>query len=200
LSRAERRSQFLDVAGAMIVEGGFEAVTMEGVAARAGVSKGLGYAYFDNREELMAAVFDREVGDLDRAVLGAVREVAAAGGSFRDQLQAALDASLDRVAERGELLGALLSERKGDGALADRRRTRQRGVETYFADLVVAEYRLEPGTALLAVNMVLGAYLAALELWGRQNVSRREIAATFTRFTAGALAALGVVREPDWSR
>jgi len=46
LPRNERREQLLDVAAGLILEKGTEAVTMEGVAAAAGVSKGLGYAYF----------------------------------------------------------------------------------------------------------------------------------------------------------
>ena len=40
----------------LIVGEGIDAVTMEGVAAAAGVSKGLGYAYFSNRNELLRAL------------------------------------------------------------------------------------------------------------------------------------------------
>jgi hexosaminidase len=42
-------------------EGGIEAVTMESVAARARVSKGLGYAYFDNRNDLLLTLLEREI-------------------------------------------------------------------------------------------------------------------------------------------
>ena len=48
LTAAQRKQQFLDVAAQLVVEQGADTVTMEAVAARAGVSKALSYRYFSN--------------------------------------------------------------------------------------------------------------------------------------------------------
>ena len=73
LSAAQRREQFLDVAAQLVVEQGADAVTMEAVAARAGVSKALSYRYFDNAGALLVALFEREVIDLDRKIMASGR-------------------------------------------------------------------------------------------------------------------------------
>ena len=75
LSAAQRREQFLDVAAQIVVEQGADAVTMEAVAARAGVSKALSYRYFDNAGALLVSLFDREVVDLDQRIMAAVENV-----------------------------------------------------------------------------------------------------------------------------
>ena len=72
LSRDERRAHFLDMAAEIITEHGADSVTMEGVAARAGVSKALGYRYFTNRDDLLMALFDREMAILDHRISTAV--------------------------------------------------------------------------------------------------------------------------------
>src|SRR5205823_5613658 len=67
-----RRRQLLDVAIELLSEGGAEAVTMEGVAARAGVSKALGYRYFDNADQLLLALHDREMAEMGIRVRSAL--------------------------------------------------------------------------------------------------------------------------------
>ena len=103
LTRDQRRSHFLDTAAAMITELGPESVTMEGVAARAGVSKALGYRYFTNRDDLLLEVFDREVGVLDERIALAV----ASAATLEDRLRRIIDVWLDLIVERGALLGSL---------------------------------------------------------------------------------------------
>src|SRR6266403_6308199 len=63
LPAEQRREHLLDVGAAIILDSGFETLTMESVAERAGVSKGLGYAYFENAEELALALYDREMAE-----------------------------------------------------------------------------------------------------------------------------------------
>src|SRR5205823_7973892 len=74
LPAEERREHFLDVTAELIINDGIDAVTMEGVAAAAGVSKGLGYAYFANRNELLLALLERELQKLDRRALAGIRD------------------------------------------------------------------------------------------------------------------------------
>jgi AcrR family transcriptional regulator len=61
LQPSERREQVLDAALRVIVEAGNFHVTMEAVAAEAGVTKPVVYDYFANRAELIAALLDREL-------------------------------------------------------------------------------------------------------------------------------------------
>ena len=56
LPAAERRDRFLDVAAEILIEGGLRALTMERLAERSGVSKGLGYAYFTDVEDVALAL------------------------------------------------------------------------------------------------------------------------------------------------
>src|SRR6185369_12588879 len=70
LPRAERERLILDVAHSRFAARGFAAVTMDDVAADAGVTKPLLYAYFGNKERLYLACMER-AGDAMFATVGA---------------------------------------------------------------------------------------------------------------------------------
>jgi AcrR family transcriptional regulator len=70
LPRAEREQQVLDIAHARFAADGYAAVTMDDVAAAAGVTKPLLYAYFGNKERLYLACMHR-AGDAMLATVGA---------------------------------------------------------------------------------------------------------------------------------
>jgi AcrR family transcriptional regulator len=57
----ERREQLLDVGRTLFAEKGFEAASIEEIAARAGVSKPVVYEHFGGKEGLYAVVVDREM-------------------------------------------------------------------------------------------------------------------------------------------
>jgi AcrR family transcriptional regulator len=60
LARAQRREDLLDADGQLILSGGVEAVSMETVADRAGVSRPLVYKHFASKNELLTGVYRRE--------------------------------------------------------------------------------------------------------------------------------------------
>ncbi|MDT4901174.1 MAG: hypothetical protein QOJ78_2104 [Pseudonocardiales bacterium] len=60
----ERREQLVSVGRSLFAEKGFEATSIEEIAARAGVSKPVVYEHFGGKEGLYAVVVDREMGDL----------------------------------------------------------------------------------------------------------------------------------------
>jgi AcrR family transcriptional regulator len=60
----ERREQLLLVGRSLFAEKGFEATSIEEIAARAGVSKPVVYEHFGGKEGLYAVVVDREMADL----------------------------------------------------------------------------------------------------------------------------------------
>lgn len=181
LTRAQRREHFLDVAAELVAEGGFEAVTMESVAARAGVSKGLGYAYFDNRGELLAALFERETGNLDRPATRA----ADVEETFEGKVRATVGVVFDVVTEKGPLLARLLGA-EAEGPVNERRRKRQRVIERRWAQLIAAEFAVDDATARAAAAIMLASIPRVIELWATGNGSREELTETYTRMCAAA--------------
>src|SRR5437867_1042022 len=71
LTREERRDQLLDSAAVIVAARGFDGISMEAVAARAGVSKALPYSHFENADALVVALRDRELAILTRRVIEA---------------------------------------------------------------------------------------------------------------------------------
>jgi AcrR family transcriptional regulator len=61
LTGKERREQLLDVGRSLFAERGFEATSIEEIAARAGVSKPVVYEHFGGKEGLYAVVVDRDM-------------------------------------------------------------------------------------------------------------------------------------------
>ncbi|MBA3368561.1 MAG: TetR/AcrR family transcriptional regulator [Geodermatophilaceae bacterium] len=61
MTGAQRRQQLLDVGRALFAERGFEATSIEEIAARAKVSKPVVYEHFGGKEGLYAVVVDREM-------------------------------------------------------------------------------------------------------------------------------------------
>lgn len=51
-----RRRQILDAVAGLLLEDGYEALTVSKVATRAGVAKGTVYLYFDSKQEMLAAL------------------------------------------------------------------------------------------------------------------------------------------------
>lgn len=64
MSGQERREQLLDVGRKLFAEKGFEAVSVEEIAANAGVSKPVVYEHFGGKEGLYAVLVDREMNHL----------------------------------------------------------------------------------------------------------------------------------------
>lgn len=61
MSGKERREQLIDVGRRLFAAKGFEAVTIEEIAAKAGVSKPVVYEHFGSKDGLYAVVVDREM-------------------------------------------------------------------------------------------------------------------------------------------
>ena len=87
LTRAQqaRRQRVIDAAMALGLDGGYEAVQMRDVAARADVAMGTVYRYFTSKDHLLAAALVHWVEQLDNrlAQLPAQGETAAAAGPRR---------------------------------------------------------------------------------------------------------------------
>ncbi|WP_334145021.1 TetR/AcrR family transcriptional regulator [Rhabdothermincola sp.] len=186
LSRDERRELFLDIAARIVVEHGVEALTMEGLAAEAGVSKALGYRYFTNRDDLLAALFERETRRYDQRI----NERTSGLSSFEDRIRAMLETYLDTVTERGNVLTILMQARLGGGAFEQRRRERNRYVEDYFAALIHEEFGVPAATALVASSVFLTGTLGLITAWLDRGLPRDEVTATFVELCSASLRGL----------
>jgi TetR/AcrR family transcriptional regulator, transcriptional repressor of aconitase len=66
--REARREQILSAARAIVLENGLEAVSMEAIIARSGLSTGAVYRYFKGKDEIIAAAITEAAGQIGAAV------------------------------------------------------------------------------------------------------------------------------------
>ncbi|MFW3170548.1 TetR/AcrR family transcriptional regulator [Geodermatophilus sp. CPCC 206100] len=95
MTGAQRRRQLLDVGRELFAQRGYEAASIEELAARAEVSKPVVYEHFGGKDALYAVVVDREMQQL----LDRFTSALAAGGSPRALLERAALVLLDYVEE-----------------------------------------------------------------------------------------------------
>lgn len=97
----QRRDQLLDVALELITESGYGGLTMHEVARRADVTRPVVYDLYSNRDELLAALLEREERRMQEAVAatlpaappaGAADPAEVLGGAMSGFLQAVHDA------------------------------------------------------------------------------------------------------------
>jgi AcrR family transcriptional regulator len=96
MSAEARREQLLDVTKAIVIERGFHAVSIEGVARDAGISRPIVYGHFHDLAGLLEALVVRE-GTRALAQLEAVLPAALGGADAREALLAALGGYLEAV-------------------------------------------------------------------------------------------------------
>ena len=100
----ETRLKILTAALVLFRSQGFEKTTMRDVAQRAGVATGAAYYYFDSKDALVLAFYERaaeEIGPLARKAAGPAKGLAA-------KLRGVMIAKLEYFAENRDVLRALL--------------------------------------------------------------------------------------------
>lgn len=99
-----KRLKILEAATVRFAQSGYEAASMDDLAAAAGVSKGSLYDYFQNKEDLFYAVFEWFEQTMLRAGLERMRE----GRSLRERLLGFADASVSALVEHVTLYPVML--------------------------------------------------------------------------------------------
>lgn len=183
LPRSERREHLLDVAAQLILEKGIEAVTMEGVATAAGVSKGLGYAYFANSGTLLRALLNREVRKLNERVFSAFGQE----DDFEARLRAVIHAWFDHIEEQGVLMGRLLQATRNDGPHVEARNAYNRFNEQWWADLAERELGVPNGRGRIATAIILTGLEGVVQRWTQCGDTREELEEVFMRVAMGGL-------------
>ena len=186
LSGKERRQHFLDVTADLVVERGVEAVTMEAVAAAAGVSKGLGYAYFSNRNELLLSLLNRELGELQRRSTEEIR----AASDFEGRIRAGVKVWFDVMSEKGALIGTLLQSQAIQGPLAERRKTYNQEMHDFYGRIAEKEFGIPRRKSIAAAAILLAGMSGIIERW-RLGDSRELLEETYVDVVMGALRGMG---------
>ena len=183
LPRSERREHLLDVAAQLILDKGIEAVTMEGVATAAGVSKGLGYAYFANSGTLLRALLGREVRKLNERITAAF----ATEHDFESRLRAVIHAWFDHIEEQGVLMGRLLQASRNDGPHVEARNAYNRFNEQWWADLAERELGVPNGRGRIATAIILTGLEGVVQRGTQCGDTREELEEVFMRVAMGGL-------------
>ena len=120
MSASERREQLIAVARGLFAERGFDATSVEEVAARAQVSKPVVYEHFGGKEGLYAVVVDREITTISTAISSAIADPAADAAAVPEAGRRATEGpdasgSASRIAERAALALLTYIEDSPDG-------------------------------------------------------------------------------------
>lgn len=96
----------VDAARELFARDGYEATSLDAVAARAGVTKGAVYHHFDGKRQLFEAVFSREIEQMTGPLTAAYARKKDPWDAFKAASAAFLDACLDPGLQRIVLLDA----------------------------------------------------------------------------------------------
>lgn len=192
LAPAERRRHLIDTARAIVIDDGTAALTMERLATRAGVSRGLAYTYFGNRaglvRELWADVAHEWAGD-------PMPEIPS--DATHDELRRLFDERLDvttawyvDMIERG---GVLLHRLMADPDLDESARSFRRrlgGVNVAWWAQLAERLGVPEAEATVFSTMFNGATSALWELVAERVVDRDVVERVFVAGVRAAFADL----------
>jgi len=190
----ERREQLIEVGRALFAEKGFEASTVEEIAARAGVSKPVVYEHFGGKEGLYAVVVDREIQTLLAAITGALDGRAHA----RALLERAALALLDYVENSSE--GFRILVRDSPVAQATGTFSSLIGdVATQVEHLLADQFKrrdLDPRIAPIYAQMLVGMVALTGQYWlDARQPKKAEVAAHLVNLAWNGLS--GLERRPS---
>lgn len=117
LPAPERRARLVDAAWELITADGPGAVSIDAVVRKLGISRPIFYRHFDDRNDVLAAVYDRYAEEHLRHQ----RQVFEAGGDLDELVANSLRAYLDMVGEHGVMIRAVIHEAHGDPRMDEAR-------------------------------------------------------------------------------
>lgn len=160
---AERREQILQAAQRVFAREGLANARMEQVAAEAGLSVGILYHYFKDRDDLIYQLLVA----LAEQDLKIYPDILQAPGSPRAKLAHLFVNGLEGMLELTPLLYALYVRALTEPAMRARMRTVYEQYLTMFTALVeqgIAQGELRPMEATVAAQTLLALYLGLLEM------------------------------------
>ncbi len=193
---AFRTREILAAARQIMVQRGPEAVTMEEIAAAAGVAKGTIYLYFQGKEDLIRALVSQVGQNLIREIEDLLGQEGRAAGKLRQVVAVLLD-----YLERERFLFPVYARdlMQGGGPARESRWPTVRGMEERFVALLnglfaegIRNGEFAPADPLLLTFLVRGLVRA---VGYYQMVSRREDAVQATMPVIITLLTSGIIRQ-----
>jgi AcrR family transcriptional regulator len=185
----ERREQLLEVGRTLFARKGFDATSVEEIAAKAGVSKPVVYEHFGGKEGLYAVVVDREMRTLLDAITGALTSDA----EPRVLLEQAALALLDYIETSNAGFRILVRDSpvaQSTGSFASLISDAASQVE----HLLVAEFSargFDPRTAPMYSQMLVGMVALTGQWWlDARNPDKADVAAHLVNLAWNGLSGL----------
>jgi len=111
MAEQDTRTKILEAALELFRERGFAEATMREIASRAGVASGLAYYYFDSKDAIVLAFYQRAQEELAPQMAAAQT-----GKTLKDRLKAMIEARLNYFEPNRRFLGALMAHAANPGS------------------------------------------------------------------------------------
>ncbi|HEY1569609.1 MAG TPA: TetR/AcrR family transcriptional regulator [Solirubrobacteraceae bacterium] len=186
-----REQLILRVAGQVFADSGYERASMDRIAALAGVSKPMLYAYFGSKEGLYLAYIERTGGELVQRLVGADRGAGSAG-----RLRAVIDEFLAFVQEHSDGWTVLFHELNARRPLAEQVGELRADVVGEVRQMLESEGEGEPSWAGLrppasegVAEAIVGAGEALANWWLKKpEVPRQDVANWYVGLARAAIS------------
>ncbi len=152
LTPEARRQQLLDVTERLILEQGASALTLEEIAAEAGVTVQLLYHYFDGRDALIGATLEAVFVRFDTEVGARI----AGADTFEAKLRVLCQQVIDPLPSI-RVLGAVSGVTAEAADVAQSLEQHAVRVGLFIASLIQDEHGTDHGVAVMAAAAILGA-------------------------------------------
>lgn len=188
VSSKDRREQYFKVAGELAIKQGVDAVTMEAVAAGVGVNKALLYRQFSNRGELLLALHQRTVSELDRRIVAAIQSER----TLEDKVRAWIHEWFDYMSDYGLLLRRMMEAPTVAREVERPARSRQQKVNQRNGDWYSAELGLPIDVGRDAAAIIYFSLGGVIERWTEAptGATRRRLENTLCEMVLGGLKRL----------
>lgn len=182
----ERRATILAAGWELLLEAGPQAVKIDAVVARVGVTRPIFYRHFRDRTDLIAAMYADYADDMSARTMA----VAAQGLPLPELLRALFSAYLDCVADRGPAVRALVSHAAELPELeVARARLSLRQVDLVDAAMAAAGASASPAEVRLLVRLLNAIAVEGATAWLAHEADRPTIEAMAGRLIDGGIAA-----------
>lgn len=184
----ERREQLLEIGRSLFAERGFDATSVEEIAAKAGVSKPVVYEHFGGKEGLYAVVVDREMRTLLDMVTSALT-----GGHPRELLEQAAFALLDYIETYSDGFRILVRD-SPVAASTGNFASLISDIATQVEGIMATEFRrraYDPEFGAMYSQMLVGMVALTGQWWlDAQHPSKDEVAAHMVNLAWNGLSGL----------
>ncbi|MBY0278579.1 TetR/AcrR family transcriptional regulator [Candidatus Binatia bacterium] len=187
LAAGERRLQLLDVARRLVREGGWSALSMQGLAIAAGVSRQLVYEHFESADDLYLATLRH----LFERIHAATEAVVRAGDDLETTLARAFELFVEMAPEERDALRALASLRDPSHRRMARAKSQLRArITALWVPYIEVQTGLHGGEAQAVAWMLVNAAGGLADGIAEGSIERRRGVALWVRVARDAIASL----------